>query len=282
MSRQIPPPEPRAAVNPYPHWSEGARWPRLGAVLGAIALGFIYLPILWLVVMSFSAEPLSGFPGPFTLRHYAELFHKAAWLTPLLNSLAIAAGVAVVSMIAATAVGRAIPRIRRGRAGLVGVMLLPLMIPGVVIGTALFLYFRVALGLKMGLWSLFVGHLIWAYPFALLSVLIVALRFDTRLLDAAADLGSGPVQRFWRVELPLIKDGIVSGGLFAFLLSFNEIARSIYLKGKTETLPIYLWQQAASHSSNVPLIYPLNVLILVASSLVVAFAFWFLFGRRTR
>ncbi|MCA0042499.1 ABC transporter permease [Celeribacter litoreus] len=266
-------------INPIPHWSEKHGWRRLGAVTGFIALSFIFAPILWLVVMSVSEDPLSGFPGPFTLTYYGQLLEQTGWVDPLLNSVAIALGVAVVSMIASTLIGRAIPRIRRGQFTLTGVMLLPMMIPGVVIGTALFLYFRVGLDMKLGLWSLFLGHLIWAFPFSFLSVLIVALRFDVRLLDAAADLGSGPLERFWRVELPQLKDGIISGGLFAFLLSFNEIARSIYLRGKTETLPIYLWQQAASHSSHVPLIYPLNVLILIVSSALVALAFWVLFGR---
>lgn len=266
-------------VNPIPHWSERNGWRRLGAFTGILALSFIFAPILWLVVMSFSEDPLSGFPGPFTITYYRELLVQSGWVAPLLKSLGIAAAVSVVSMVASTLIGRAIPRIRRGKVALTGIVLLPMMIPGVVIGTALFLYFRVGLDVKLGLWSLFLGHLIWALPFSFLSVLIVALRFDVRLLDAASDLGSGPFERFWRVELPLLKDGIISGGLFAFLLSFNEIARSIYLKGKTETLPIYLWQQAASHSSHVPLIYPLNVLILVASSAIVALAFWVLFGR---
>ncbi|MBB4304587.1 ABC-type spermidine/putrescine transport system permease subunit II [Rhodobium orientis] len=269
----------RPGINLIPHWSERHSWKRLGLVAGVIALAIIYLPILWLVVMSFSAEPLSGFPGPFTLEYYRELMAQPDWIGPLLNSLAIAAGVSVVAMVTATVVGRAIPRIGRGRFGIVGIMLLPMMIPGVVIGTALFLYFRVALDMKMGLWSLFLGHFVWAYPFAFLSVLIVALRFDKVLLDAAADLGSGPIERFWRIELPLIKDGVIAGGLFSFLLSFNEIARSIYLKGRTETLPIYLWQQAASHSSHISLIFPLNVLILLASILIVSLAFWVLFGR---
>ncbi len=259
------------------HWSEARFWVKLGPVLGILALAWIYLPILWLIIMSASAEPLSGFPGPFTAEHYAKLFDHPAWFVPLLRSLGLALLVAVVSMICATIIGRAIPRIRSGQLAVLGAVLLPLMIPGVVIGTALFLYLRVVLGFKLGLWSLFAGHFIWAFPFSLLAVLVVSIRFDTRLLDAAADLGSGPWQRFWFVEFPILKDGIVAGGLFAFLLSFNEIARSIYLKGKIETLPIYLWQQAASHSSTVPLIFPLNVIILIASALLVGVAFWLLF-----
>ena len=259
------------------HWSEARIWFKIGPVFGILALAWIYLPILWLIIMSASAEPLSGFPGPFTAEHYVQLFGHPAWFVPLLRSLGLALLVAVVSMICATVIGRAIPRIRSGQLSVLGAVLLPLMVPGVVIGTALFLYLRVVLGFKFGLWSLFAGHFIWAFPFSLLAVLVVSLRFDTRLLDAAADLGSGPWQRFWQIEFPLLRDGIVAGGLFAFLLSFNEIARSIYLKGKIETLPIYLWQQAASHSSTVPLIFPLNVVILIASAFLVGVAFWLLF-----
>ncbi|WP_025031538.1 ABC transporter permease [Nitratireductor aquibiodomus] len=259
------------------HWSEASIWKAVGPLSGLLALSWIYLPILWLIVMSVSAEPLSGFPGPFTSRHYAELFVQSGWVAPLMHSFWLAFAVALVSMICATMIGRAVPRLRRGGLPITAVVLLPLMVPGVVIGTAMFLYLRVFLGFKLGLWSLFAGHFVWAFPFSLLAVLVVSFRFDTRLLDAAADLGSGPWERFWRIEVPLLKDGIIAGGLFAFLLSFNEIARSIYLKGKVETLPVYLWQQASSHSSTVPLIFPLNVIILLASAVLVGVAFWLLF-----
>ncbi|MCB1446523.1 MAG: ABC transporter permease [Rhizobiaceae bacterium] len=261
-------------------WSEHPAWMRLGVASGIAALLIIYLPLLWLVVMSVSAEPLSGFPGPYTLRWYEALSGNGNWLAPLGLSLGIAALVAVVCMLTAALVGRAIPRLLRGRNVLLASTLLPLMVPGVVVGTALFLYFRVLFGLKLGFWSLVIGHFVWSFPFTLLAVLVVSLRFDTRLLDVAADLGAGRLRRFVDIEFPLLRDGIVAGGLFAFLLSFNEIARSVFLRGREETLPIYLWQQAASHSSSVPLIYALNVIILAASTALVGVAFWLLFARR--
>ncbi len=265
-------------------WSEHPVWKNLGLSLGIVALLLIYIPIFWLVLMSFTGDPLSGFPGNFTTKWYFSLGEHRNWLQPLFVSLAIASGVSLVSMVCATIVGRTVSRLRRKAMAVtvLAVTLLPLAIPGVIIGTALFLYFRVLLGFKMGVWSLCIGHFVWAFPFALLAVLVVALRFDPRLLDSAADLGAGPFERFWTIEFPLLKDGVIAGGLFAFLLSFNEIARSIYLKGRTETLPVYIWQQAASHSSHVVLIYSLNVLILIASTLLVGFAFRLLFGKNTQ
>jgi ABC-type spermidine/putrescine transport system permease subunit II len=261
-------------------WSDHAIWRPVGATCGVVALLAIYLPILWLVVMSVSGEPLSGFPGdPFTLRWFVALGDNTNWVEPLAVSLGVAAIVAELCMGTAAMVGRVLPRIRRRRGLALSAVLLPLMVPGVVVGTALFLYFRVLLGLKLGFWSLVVGHFVWSFPFALIAVLVVSLRFDARLLEVGADLGAGPLRRFLDIELPILRDGIVSGGLFAFLLSFNEIARSILLRGRTETLPIYLWQQASSHSSNVPLIYALNVVILLVSALLVAVAFKLLFAR---
>lgn len=260
--------------------SEWPVWKKLGALTGFAALIGIYAPILWLMIMSVSGDPLSGIPGPFTGAWYGALLGNTTWLKPLGLSVALGLAVAFTCMVCATVVGRAIPRIRHGKGAILAVALFPLMIPGVVVGTALFLYFRVLLGLKMGMWSLFAGHLVWSFPFALLAVLVVALRFDTRLLESGADLGASAWQRFRDIEFPLLKDGIISGGLFAFLLSFNEIARSIYLRGRVETLPIYLWQQASTKTSNVPLIYSLNVIILIVSTAIVAIAFWLLFGRR--
>lgn len=117
-------------VNPIPHWSERHGWRSLGAFTGVLALSFIFAPILWLVVMSFSEDPLSGFPGPFTITYYRELLDQTGWVAPLLKSLGIAAAVSVVSMVASTLIGRAIPRIRRGKVALTGIVLLPMMIPG--------------------------------------------------------------------------------------------------------------------------------------------------------
>lgn len=201
------------------------------------------------------------------------------WLEPLQLSLVVASIVGVTCMVCATLVGRAVPRVR-WRGLLLLSTTVPLFVPGVVMGTALFLYFRSLMGLKLGLWSLIAGHLVWAFPFALLAVIVVASRFDSRLLSAASDLGASAWQRFWHVEFPALRAGIIAAGLFGFLLSFNELSRSIFLRGRSTTLSLYAWGEASSHSTNVPLIYALNTLILGASIVVVVAMFNCLFGRR--
>ena len=255
------------------------RWS--SAIGGYIVIALVYIPIVWLAVMSVSAEPLTGQPGPFTADWYLRLFSDLRWSAPLQLSIGLAAAVGIACALVATLVGRALLR-ARWRGGLLIAALLPLFVPGVVMGTALFLYFRSFLGFKLGLWSLFIGHFSWALPFSLLAILVVSVRFDVRLTEAAAVLGATPWRRFWDVEFPALRAGIITAGLFGFLLSFNELPRSIFLRGRETTLPIFMWAQASSHTSNVPLIYALNSLALVLSLVLISSAFWVLFGRRVR
>ena len=114
-------------------------------------------------------------------------------------------------------------------------------------GAALFISIRSLLDLRLGLWSIFLGHLVWSLPFSLLLVLIIATRFDHRLLEAAQDLGATSWRRFWDIEFPILRPGIIGAGIFGFLLSFNELLRSIFLRGSETTMPIYNWTMTASH-----------------------------------
>jgi ABC-type spermidine/putrescine transport system permease subunit II len=238
----------------------------LGAGLGVTAL--VYAPVLWLAVLSVSGDPLGGFPGDFTLRWYRGLFAQTAWLDPLLLSLRIALLVAVLCMACATLAGRVLPRMRRHRRLLLAGFLLPLAIPGMVTGLDVFIFYRLFAGMRMGLWSLVLVHFIGAFPFALLGLMVVSLRFDSALLEAAADLGAGPWRRFWDVERPLLMPGIMTAGMFGFLLSLTELPRSLFVAGHLRTLPLYIWAEASSRASHLPLIYCLNTVIACVSSII--------------
>lgn len=250
----------------------------LALTFGGIMMCLIYAPMAWLVLMSFSAEPLGGIPGPFTLQWYRALFASPHWLDPLITSVLLGLAVAIACALASLLVARVVSQLRRR--GLTMLLFLsPLFIPGILVGVAIFIYFRVILGLHMGAWSIFVAHFTWAYPFSLLALLINTLRFDGRLLEAGADLGASPWRRFIDIELPLIRPGIVASALFGFLLSFNELPRSLLLKGSIVTLPLFEWAQASAHKSNVPVIFSLSTLIMIASMIIIGTAFMLLFGR---
>lgn len=247
--------------------------------LGCTGICLIYGPVAWLGLMSISARPLTGKPGPFTLDWYGKLFTDLRWLDPLGTSLGIATIVSVLCMVTATAVGRAVPHIGRSGAWLLLAFLVVLFVPGVVVGVEFIMYYRLFLGIHTGLWSLVLAHFVWAFPFALLSVLVVAARFDVRLIEVAADLGANGWRRFRDIEMPLLLPGILSAGFFGFLLSLNELPRSIYLRGGITTLPLFQWAEAASHATMVPLIYALSTLITIASLALTVFALRLLFRR---
>lgn len=255
---------------------------RLGSLFAAAGGGamivLIYLPVIWLAVMSFSADPLSGVPSGFTVEWYAKLFADERWRAPLLNSIVLGVAVALSCAIASLVVARALPELRN-KGLILSAYLVPLFVPGILVGVAIFIYFRVFIGLRLGWWSVFFGHFTWAYPFSLLALLVNTLRFDRRLLEVAGDIGATPWQGFRDVELPLIMPGIVAAGLFGFLLSFNELSRSLLLKGNVTTLPLYEWAQASAHNSNVPTLFCLSTLIMLVSMAIVGTAFVILFGR---
>lgn len=256
-------------------------WGSLAMWLGFVALGLIYVPLTWLAVMSFSAEPLSGIPYPLTLEHYASLFADSKWVVPFWKSIGLGICVSLICMVVATALGRAVSRMRRP-GGVILIALLPLFVPGLTMGAALFIFIRTIMGLKLGLWSIFIAHVVWAMPFALLLVLVVASRFDHRLLEAAADLGASRRQVFWDIEFPLLRPGIIGAGIFGFLLSFNELLRSIFLRGSETTMPIYNWTMTASHQSQVPIIFALATIVLAVTLPIIGFLFWLLFARLER
>ncbi len=252
---------------------------RIPIFLGAFALFLIYFPIFWLMLLSVSGEPLTGIPGSWTFDWYRDMIYGAGQREgeaynvddqlkePLTKSLSIAALTSILCMISAVLVGRVLPKMKSQGILLFG-FLLPLMVPGVVVGMSMFLFFRIGLGIKMGTWSLILAHFVWAFPFCLLVILVVVSRLDQRVLEAARDLGASRFQTFFQIELPIIKPGIFAAGFFGFLLSFNELPFSIFMRKGDMTLPIYLWIQSGAHNTSVPLIFALSTIIAIISMLI--------------
>jgi ABC-type spermidine/putrescine transport system permease subunit II len=242
---------------------------RTSPVLGFIALGLLYLPIAGLGILSFAERPLTGVPWPLTVRWYEDLFqtNAQAWESALWNSIGIALLVSVISTALAVAVGRTLPFMKRRGLILMGYLSV-LVFPGILIGVAVLVFYRILLRLPTGLWSVIFVHVVWALPFSLLCVLIVTARFDVRLLDAAEDLGASRWQQLVDIELPLLKPGVSASMFFSFLLSFNELPRTEYVHGGLVTLPYFIWTASSAHSSIVYLIYALSALIMAISFLL--------------
>lgn len=256
-------------------WSPLAKWS------GLALIGLIYFPLFWLALMSISDKPLSGIPYPLSLENYAALFADTRWVPPFMASIIVGVIVAIVCAVVATFVGRAVPLLKRPGA-VVLVALLPLFVPGMSMGAALFILLRSFLGFKLGFWSIFLGHVVWALPFSLLIVLVLTTRFDHRLVEAAADLGASKWRIFWDIEFPILRSAIIGAGLFGFLISFNEMLRSTFLRGTETTMPIWNWIMASSQQSQVPIIFSLATIVLAVILPLLAGVFWLLFAKMDR
>ena len=252
----------------------------VGIAIGYLWVALIYIPIVWLAVMSVSSRPLTGVPYPLSLEWYDALFGgDMRWLPPLERSLILGVIVSVLCMLSATMVGRVLPLLRR-RGGLLAAYLAPLFVPALVTGVSMFMFYRALIGLKLGDWSLVLAHFVWAFPFALLAMLVVSSRFDIRMNEAASDLGATGRQRFWQIEVPLLRPGIIASGFFGFLLSFNELPLSIYMRAGQMTLPLHLWAESTAHQSSIPLIYGMSTLVTFVSIVIVVVALRLLFFRK--
>jgi ABC-type spermidine/putrescine transport system permease subunit II len=246
-----------------------ARWG--GRALVWLMVALIYFPLGYLALLSFSAHPESGLPGGFALDVYRDLFADGnAWSalrTSALAALVVAAIVVAIALPAARTFATV-----RNRSLLVGLSLLPLLVPGVALGSAAVIYFQ-ALGIPLSVWTVIIVQAIWAFPFAFLALIIVTLRFNPILREAANDLGASPSRAFVDVELPLLMPGVQAALIFAFLLAFNELIRSYLVRGSTTTLPIYFWTMMTAHVSTAPLIYGLTTVMLLASLTLLAVVF---------
>lgn len=227
------------------------RWDKRNARLGRMlflccviaAYVFLLVPLAIVVLASFNAGELLTFPPQgFSLRWYAHFFNSAPFMVSLYFSLKLAAVAMVLSTLLGTAAALYVVRFGgKWRDVLRLLIVAPLLLPEVLSAVALlFFFYSIGLGKTVG--ALVVGHVLITLPFVFLAVSSVLYNFDTSLEDAARSLGAGKFTTFRRITLPIIKPGVISGGLLAFIVSFDLFAVSLLLKGiGMETLPIQLF-----------------------------------------
>jgi spermidine/putrescine transport system permease protein len=207
-----------------------------------VVFAFVYLPIVVLVVYSFNRDGVGGFPPRhFTLDWYRQLFSDSAIWDSVINSL-IVAGASVVlaltlGLLAALALDRAsFP----GKALFRRLVLLPLILPGIITGLSLLMFF-VSAGMQLSLFSVFLGHATALISVATTELFAGLQKLDRAQEEASLDLGATPWQTFWRVTLPNLKLSLIAAGLLIFTLSMDEIAVTFFLIGRDNTLPLEIW-----------------------------------------
>ncbi len=242
----------------------------------AFFLFFIYAPVLLLPLFSFNdsqyvALPLKG----FTTRWYVEMAAAEQLQGALFNSLKVASAVSVVSTVLAMLAALALTRYRvPGRALISGTIVLPLVIPGIILGVSILVVMVQILGAEPSLWSVGAGHLLLCTPFGMLILISRLEGFDRSLEEASLDLGENRFVTFFRVTLPLAMPGVIASVLTSFTLSFDEFILAFFLAGADPTLPVYIWSQLR-FPLRLPQVLALGSIILVVSFAVIAFAEWY-------
>ena len=210
----------------------------------ALVFGFLYLPIVTLMVYSFNGSGVGGFPPrDLTLAWYRLLFADEAIWTSVLNSLLVAIAAVTISLgfgiPAALALDRAdFP----GKALFRRLVLLPLILPGIITGLSLLMLFREA-DIKLSLITIALGHGTALISVATTEVFAGLQKLDRSQEEASLDLGANYWQTFRHVTLPNLRLSIIGAALLIFTLSMDEIAVSFFLIGRDNTLPLEIWSR---------------------------------------
>ncbi|HCW79981.1 MAG TPA: putrescine aminotransferase [Ruminococcaceae bacterium] len=209
---------------------------------------FLYAPIAVLIAFSFNGSSVmsrSVWTG-FSLKWYQQLFQDKMLLTSLRNTLIIAVVAAIVSTAIGTAAAIGISGMNKWmRHVVMNITNFPMVNPDIVTGVSLMLLFVAASkfmgNVSLGMGSLILSHITFCLPYVILSIMPKLQQMDPNLYEAAQDLGCTPVTGFFRVVLPEIMPGVITGLIMAFTLSIDDFVVSYFTSGTTQTLPIFIY-----------------------------------------
>lgn len=223
-------------------WGDRFAISTTNAVIG-LGLAFLIVPLLVAGLLAFDARDYLGpLPPPgLSLHWFEKLFSQDYVAVGLTTSLEIAVMANIINVVIGTAAAVGLDRGEfRGKGVIMGAFLSPLIVPAVVTGFALLLFLS-KIGVVSGFPRLLAGHIIITLPYALRATLASLVGRDRRLTEAALILGATEKQAFWSVTLPLIRTGIVTGAVFTFAISMDDVAVSLFLTDPTTyTLPVAL------------------------------------------
>ncbi len=230
---------------------------------------FLYAPIAVLILFSFNSSNSTGVFTGFSLKWYRELLSDSATLNALKNTLILALASSAVATILGTLAAVGMNRMRnKFISGAVNTITnIPMMNPDIVTGISLMLLFvfvgtLVNADSNLSFWTVLIAHITFNLPYVYLNVLPKLKQMESALPEAALDLGCTPLQSFFKVELPNIMPGIISGFIMAFTLSLDDFVISYFTVGNGfETLPIRIYSMTKKRVT--PDMYALSTLIFI-------------------
>jgi putative spermidine/putrescine transport system permease protein len=214
-------------------------WYYIFRVLCGLVLLFLIAPILVIVPLSLNAEPYFTYPMPgLSLRWYEDFFFTDRWQTALRNSVIIAVPVTTLATTLGTLAAIGLSRSWFPlRSAVMALLISPMVVPVVITAAGVYFFFALV-NLTNSYTGVILAHTALATPFVVITVTATLTGFDHTLTRAASSLGASPLRAFFRVVLPLILPGVISGALFAFVTSWDEVVVLLFIAGPEQrTLP---------------------------------------------
>jgi putative spermidine/putrescine transport system permease protein len=274
-------PPPSATKDLNRHGVRPMRWGHYALMAAnTIVCAFLLAPIVVVVIVSFSADEFMQFPpSGWSLRWYEAFFADRRLINGFMLSVSLAVVTALVAGILGSMSAYALTRSQSRFVGLARSLLTaPLVTPGVVVGLAMLIYLS-AIGLRGSFLTLLVGHVVLSIPFVVLIVSAGLQSFDRSIEDAAVSLGANRTIAFLTVTIPAVKISMVSGGLFAFLNSLDEVVVTLFLPGpRTRTLPVAMFDYVQHNLDPLPAAIS-TILIAIALTIVFVTARFGAIGR---
>ena len=272
-----------------PYATTGQRiWHYAFLTLCALIFFFLIFPIIIIIPLSFNAQDFFTFtpkmlaldPEGFSTKHYADFFSNSDWQNALRNSFKIAPVATLISVSFGTlaAIGLSQSHVPF-KGAIMAILISPMIVPLIISAAGMYFFYS-----RIGLQGTYVGvvlaHAVLGIPFVIITVTATLIGFDKSLTQAAASMGAGPVRTFFKIQMPLILPGVISGGLFAFITSFDEVVVVLFVgSAGQKTLP---WQMFIGMREQISPTILAVATLMVAISIVLLTTLEFLRRRSER
>jgi putative spermidine/putrescine transport system permease protein len=242
-----------------------------------LVLCFLMMPILIIIPLSFNAEPYFSFTDgmlaldadAYSTRWYGEIFTDSKWTLSIKNSFLIGIAAALIATLLGTiaAIGLSSPVMPFKRI-IMALLISPMIVPLIIIAAGMF-FFYTRFNLVASYAGIIIAHAALGVPFVIITVTATLAGFDRSLYHAAVGMGASPTRAFWDITVPLIRPGVISGGLFAFVTSFDEVVVVLFLAGPEQrTIPRQMFS-GLREQINPTILAVATLLILLSVALLV-------------
>jgi putative spermidine/putrescine transport system permease protein len=242
------------------------------AVWSALVIAFLWIPLVIIALYAFNGSTLQGWPiSNWTLHWFGVAWHDPDVRSAFELSLKVAAITTVIALVLGTMAAAAVARYRFfGREAVSFLLILPLALPGIITGMSLVSFFNFA-GIQASIWTIVIGHATFCVVVVYNNVIARLRRVPGSLTEASMDLGADGIQTFRYVTFPTISTALISGGLLAFALSFDEVIVTSFTAGAQQTLPIFILDNIRQ-GQELPVINVVAFFVIVVTAIPVALA----------